>query len=95
MPLIRRIPKRGFVSRAKLEYQIVNLNELNRIKEENISLDLLKERGLIKDKDKLVKILGDGEIKNPVTIQAHAFSKAAAQKIKDSGGEIVEVASNA
>ena len=50
--LIRRMPKRGFVSRDKLEYQIVNLNELNRIKEENISLDLLKERGLIKDNDK-------------------------------------------
>jgi len=87
-PLIRRVPKRGFASRAKLEYQIVNLNELNRIKEENISLDLLKERGLIKDKDKLVKILGDGEIKNPVTIQTHAVSKNAAQKIKDAGGKV-------
>jgi large subunit ribosomal protein L15 len=88
MPLIRRIPKRGFTSRDKLEYQIVNLGNLNRIKEPNISLELLEEKGLIKDKDKLVKILGEGEIKNPITIQAHAVSKNAAEKIKNAGGTV-------
>lgn len=86
MPLIRKIPKRGFVSRTKFQYQIVNLKNLNRIKEETITLDLLQEKGLIKDKNKLVKILGEGEIKNPIVIQAHAISKKAAQKIKDAGG---------
>ncbi|MDD4893995.1 MAG: 50S ribosomal protein L15 [Candidatus Omnitrophica bacterium] len=88
MPLIRRIAKRGFTSRAKIEYQLVHLRDLTRIKEETISLDLLKEKGLIKDKSKLVKILSDGEIKNPISIQAHAVSKKAFDKIKNAGGKV-------
>ncbi len=88
MPLIRKIPKRGFASRSKKEYQILNLNDLNKIKETNLTLELLEAKGLIKDKARPVKILGDGEIKNPLTIQAHAFSKAASDKITKSGGKI-------
>lgn len=91
MPLIRRIPKRGFTSRAKLEYQIIHLDDLNKIKEQVISLDLLKKKGLIKDTDKLVKILSDGEIKNPINIQAHAVSKKALEKIQNAGGKVIEV----
>lgn len=88
-PLIRRIPKRGFINkRFKKEYQIVNLNQLNKLKEPAISPELLEQKGLIKDKNKLIKILGEGEIKNPKTIQAHAFSKRASQEIKNSGGKI-------
>jgi large subunit ribosomal protein L15 len=87
-PLIRRIPKRGFTSKFKKEYQIVNLKDLNRIKEPTITLDLLAEKGLIRNKEKLVKILGEGEIKNPVTIQAHAFSKKASESIKNAGGKV-------
>ncbi|MBM3245805.1 MAG: 50S ribosomal protein L15 [Candidatus Omnitrophica bacterium] len=87
MPLIRRIPKRGFTSKFKKEYQIVNLEALRKIKEPNITLEALENKGLIKDKNKLVKILGDGELKNPVTIQAHAFSKKAADKITAAGGK--------
>ena len=87
-PIIRRIPKRGFTSRSKKEYQIINLSDLNRIKEPTISLELLEEKGLIKDKSKLVKILGDGELKNPVAIQAHACSKKAYQKILNVGGNV-------
>lgn len=88
MPLIRRIPKRGFTSRSKKEYQIVNLNDLNRIKEPIITLDLLEKTGCIKDKERLVKILGDGEIKNPIVIQTHAVSMKAAEKIKNAGGKV-------
>jgi large subunit ribosomal protein L15 len=87
-PLIRRIPKRGFTSRFRKEYQIVNLEALNNIKESTIDLVLLEEKGLIRDKGKLVKILGDGEIKNAVTVSAHAFSKKAEEKIKTAGGKI-------
>jgi large subunit ribosomal protein L15 len=87
-PLIRRIPKRGFTSRFKKEYQILNLSDLSRIKETNLTLDLLESKGLIKDKTKLVKILGEGEIKAPITIQAHAFSKSASDKITKGGGKI-------
>ena len=87
-PLIRRIPKRGFTSRDKLEYQIIHLDDLNKIKEPAISLNLLKEKGLIKDTDRLVKILSDGEIKNPINVQAHAVSKKALEKIKNAGGKV-------
>lgn len=87
-PIIRRIPKRGFASRSKKEYQIVHLEDLNRIKEPAITLELLQQKGLIKDKGKPVKVLGDGEIKNPVTVQAHAASKKAQEKITAGGGKI-------
>lgn len=87
-PLIRRIPKRGFISRFKKEYQLVHLSDLNRIKEQNISIALLKEKGLIKDAARPVKILSDGELKNPVTVQAHAASKKASEKIKSAGGSV-------
>jgi len=87
-PLIRRMPKRGFTSNFKKEYQILNLRDLNRIKETTINPALLEEKGLIKDKSKLIKILGEGEIKNSITIQAHAFSKKASEAIKNAGGRI-------
>jgi large subunit ribosomal protein L15 len=86
--IIRRMPKRGFTSIFKKEFQIVNLSDLNRIKEPNINPELLEKENLIKDKDKLVKVLGDGAIKNPITIQAHAFSKKAVESIKNAGGKV-------
>ncbi len=87
-PLIRRMPKRGFTSKFKREYQIVNLSDLNRLKESAITPGLLEAKGIIKDKEKRIKILGDGEIKNPVSVQAHAFSKKAAEMITKAGGKI-------
>jgi len=87
-PLIRRMPKRGFTNIFKKEFQIVNLDDLNRIKETTINPALLEEKGLIKDKEKPVKILADGKIKNAVTVKAHAFSKKACQEISSAGGKI-------
>lgn len=87
MPLIRRIPKRGFTSKSDKEYQIVNINDLDKIKEATITPELLEKERLIKDKGKPVKILGEGEIKTAVTIQAHAFSKKAVEKISNAGGK--------
>ena len=67
----------------------INVEEgLKKIKEATITLGLLQEKGLIKDKDKLVKILGKGELKEPVTIAAHAFSKRASEVIRNAGGKI-------
>jgi len=92
-PLIRRMPKRGFVSNFKKVYQIVNLGNLNSITETTITPLLLKANGLISDASALIKILGKGSIKNAVTIQAHAFSKHAAVEIVSAGGkaEIINV----
>ena len=86
-PLIRRMPKRGFTSKFKKEYQIINLDDLAKIKEATITLEVLQAKGLIKNKDRLVKVLGDGKIQSAVTVQAHAFSKRAAQEIKNAGGQ--------
>jgi large subunit ribosomal protein L15 len=92
-PLIRKMPKRGFVSNFKKVYQIVNLSDLNSIKETTITPLLLKANGLIRNESALVKILGNGPIKNAVTVQAHAFSKHAALGIVNAGGktEIINV----
>jgi len=92
-PLIRRMPKRGFVSNFKKVFQIVNLDDLNAIKETTITPLLLKANGLIRNESALIKILGNGSIKNAVTIQAHAFSKRAAEGIVNAGGkaEIINV----
>ncbi len=87
-PLIRRMPKRGFTNRFKKEYQLVNLDDLKVIKDLSITPDLLEEKGLIKDKSKAIKILGDADLNNAVTVRAHAFSKTAAEKIQKSGGKI-------
>jgi len=86
-PLIRKMPKRGFVSNFKKVYQLVNLGDLQVIKETTITPLLLKARGLIRNDSALIKILGKGLIKNAVTIQAHAFSKRAANAIISAGGK--------
>jgi len=92
-PLIRKMPKRGFVSVSKKIYQIVNLENLNKIKATIITPQLLKENGLIRNELGCIKILGNGSIKHAVTIQAHVFSKRAAAEIVSAGGkaEIINV----
>jgi large subunit ribosomal protein L15 len=86
-PLIRRMPKRGFTSKFPTVYQVVNLASFAKIKDEVITPALMLEKGLVKSKNKLIKILGDGELKTAITIQAHAFSKSAQEKIKKAGGK--------
>jgi len=86
-PLIRRMPKRGFTSKFKKEYQIVNLFDLKRAKSAEINPEVLEKKGLIKDQNKLIKILGEGELKEAVNIKAHAFSRSAQEKIKNAGGK--------
>ncbi len=92
-PLVRKMPKRGFSNIFRKEYQIVNLASFAKIKETTINPELMALKGLIKDKSKLIKVLGEGEIKKPVSIQAHAFSKKAAEEIKKAGGtaEVINV----
>jgi large subunit ribosomal protein L15 len=87
-PLIRKMPKRGFVSNFKKVYQVVNLDDLGRVKETTITPQLLKDNGLIRNVRALVKILGNGAVKGALTVQAHAFSKRAAQEIVNAGGKV-------
>ena len=88
MPLIRRIPKRGFTNRFKKKFQIVNLADLKSFKENSIVTpeELVKE-GIIKNTKIKVKILGGGEISKPLTVKANSFSAGAAEKIQKAGGK--------
>ncbi|MEA3560475.1 MAG: 50S ribosomal protein L15 [Candidatus Omnitrophota bacterium] len=88
MPLSRRIPKRGFTSLFKKEYQLVNLYKLRHFdKNAAVTPDELKKLKIIKRIGDGVKILGQGEISNPLTIKAHVFSKGAKEKIEKAGGK--------
>jgi len=69
-------------------FQVVNVNSLQRFKEDTVvTPEVLKEKGLIENARGLVKILGTGELKKPLTIKAHRFSKSALEKVKTSGGK--------
>lgn len=91
MPLFRRLPKRGFTNIFATVYAIVNLEDLNRFEENTVvTPELLFEQGVVK-KGKAkhgVKILGDGELKVKLTVQAQKFSKTAAEKIEAAGGKV-------
>ncbi len=89
MPLQRRVPKRGFSNYTKKEYQVINIAALNRLGLSDIDPSALKKSGIIARADRLVKILGVGEISTPVKITADMFSKTAADKIKKAGGEAI------
>ncbi len=86
MSLARRLPKRGFTNIFKCEYQIVNVSSLNKFEVELITIENLKEKGLVKSALLPVKILGNGDLEKKVTVEANAFSKSAMEKIKKSGG---------
>lgn len=89
MPLIRRLPKRGFTNKFKNIYQIVNIEKLNLFKEnEIITPEILKDARVISNVKSKIKILGKGEIKKSLTIHAHKFSKSAKDKITKVNGNI-------
>lgn len=96
MPLLRRIPKRGFSNaKFKTKYEWVNVGVLDKYFENNaeITPEILVKRNLIK-KGKMVKILGDGEIKKQLTVSAHSFSQSAKEKIEKSGGKTIIISQN-
>lgn len=89
MPLTRRLPKRGFTHVKKYKVEIVNLNQLEKKFQdgEEITVEKLKEKGLIK-KGEFVKILGEGKLIKNFSIHAHQFSKKAKEKIEKAGGKV-------
>jgi large subunit ribosomal protein L15 len=95
MPLHRRIPKRGFHNPFSREYSVINLEELNVFPAgETVTPELLRAHGFVRRATGPIKVLGDGELKNKLTIHAHAFSASAKDKIAKAGGtfEVVKVA---
>ena len=89
MPLQRRIPKRGFVSRNKKVYSLVNLRDLEIFADGSVvDLEQYGKSGLVGKIRDGIKILADGEISKALTVQAHKFSKSAAAKIEAAGGKV-------
>ena len=89
MPLIRRVPKRGFTNIFAKKVSNVNVRELNRFPEETVvTPDLLISSGLIDKSPDGVKVLGDGELKKKLVVQAHQFSAGAKAKIEAAGGRV-------
>ncbi len=87
MPLIRRVPKRGFTFTPKAKYDVISLERLNHFSAgAEVTPESLKKARMTNKKKSLIKVLGDGELKHPLTINAHAFSKSALEKIKKAGG---------
>jgi large subunit ribosomal protein L15 len=90
MPLHRRIPKRGFRSRSRREFVVVNLGEVGRRFPQggDVTPDALATSGLVKAAAGPIKVLADGEITTatPLVVRAHAFSKAAVRKLEAAGG---------
>ena len=93
MPLIRRVPKRGFVNGAfRKDYAILNLSALEACYDAGAVVDeaALRARGLVKGRhDDGVKILGDGELTKPLIVHAAKFSESAAAKLAAAGGQAV------
>lgn len=90
MPLRLRVPKRGFTSRNKLIYQVVNLNDLERVSAASVDPQTLKDAGLIRDVLVPVKILGDGSLEKGYKVVADRFSGKARASIEAAGGSCEE-----
>ena len=87
MPLQRRLPKRGFRNIFRKRFAVVNLSQLAELGETTISPDVLLKRGVIRKVYDGLKILGEGELTTPVNVTAHRFSRSAAEKIAQAGGQ--------
>ncbi|MDO5559100.1 MAG: 50S ribosomal protein L15 [Oscillospiraceae bacterium] len=88
MPLMRRIPKRGFNNIFADKYAIINVSDLNKFKDGTVvDTELLKAAGLIKKEYDGVKVLGNGELTSKVTVKAAKFSQSALEKIEKAGGK--------
>ena len=89
MPLHRRLPKRGFNNIFRTEYAVVNLDQLESAFDSGatVTLETLREAGLVHRKQTPVKILGRGEVTKALVVQAHKFSGKAAEKLAAAGGK--------
>jgi len=101
MPLVRRVPKRGFTSPFRVEYQVVNVNTLDRLVTDGrvpggiVTPEVLLKLGVVKRASVPVKILGNGDLKAKLNISANAFSKSAVEKIEKAGGKTQTISSTA
>jgi len=88
MPLIRRVPKRGFHNLFRKEFAIVNVGQLEKLAADEVTPQSLLKGGVLSSLRDGLKILGDGELKRPLKVSAHRVSKSAREKIEAAGGTI-------
>src|SRR5213593_3380499 len=89
MPLYRRLPKRGFNNIFRTEYAVLNLDALSRFEAgSTVGPELLLEKGIVKNLRDGLKILGNGELKQAITVRAQKLSKSAEEKIQKAGGTV-------
>ena len=94
-PLARRLPKRGFKVPFPVKLAEINVGQLESFAAgAKVDETALRDRGLIKGPCERIKILGQGELTKAVTVTAHAFSKAAAEKIQKAGGKVLFVSAS-
>ncbi len=95
MPLHRRLPKRGFTNIFRTEYFVLGLDKIAELvaagSETELTLETLQARGVVKGRNKLVKVLANGELTSAVTVHAHKFSEAAQKAIEAAGGKAVVI----
>ncbi len=94
MPISRRIPKFGFNNIHKIEYQIINIEQLNVLAEKGITEitpEVLKSNRLVGNLKKPIKVLGKGELKHKITVSANKFSQSAKTAIENSQGKVIEL----
>ena len=92
MPLIRRVPKRGFTNIFAKTIETVNVGELSRLPEGTVvTPELLVQHRMVRKNHDGVKILGEGELTVKLVVQAHAFSASARTKIEAAGGQVEEL----
>ena len=91
MPLVRRVPKRGFTNQWALDVAIVNVGDLESLFEDGaeVTPETLREKHIAKGRYDVLKVLGDGELKKKLKVSAHRFSKSAIEKIAAAGGETI------
>jgi large subunit ribosomal protein L15 len=91
MPLVRRIPKRGFNNRWALRVAVINLDDLEAAFEagDEVTPETLTAKRLARGSYDQLKVLGDGELTKKLSVSAHRFSKAAADKISQAGGQVI------
>ena len=88
MPLYRRLPKRGFKNRNRLDIEAINVSALEVFDNDaEVTVDALIEKGIIKDARDGVKILGNGELTKKLNVKVNAYSESAKAKIEELGGK--------
>ena len=91
MPLVRRVPKRGFNNKWALDVAVINVGDLEACFDsgDEVTPEALHDKSLAKNRYDVLKVLGDGKLTKRLKVSAHRFSKTAREQIEKAGGEIV------